>query len=92
MPTFEIEQYELHAMTYRVEAASKAEAIAKLFAGEAKPVEQSQELIEVADDYGLPAEKHPELVRALRELGIANIRDVIPSIRSIEAVSCETGD
>ena len=30
MPTFEIEQYEIHAMKYRVEAASEAEAIAKV--------------------------------------------------------------
>ena len=31
MPTFEIEQYELHAQTYRIEAASEAEAIKRLF-------------------------------------------------------------
>ena len=36
MPTYEIEQYELHAMKYRVEAATEAEAIAKLFQGEAE--------------------------------------------------------
>jgi hypothetical protein len=71
MPTFEIKQYELHAMKYRVEAASEAEAIAKLFAGEAEPVEQSQDMIEVADDYGLPADGHRELADALRDLGVA---------------------
>ena len=86
MPTYEIEQYELHAMTYRVKAKSKAEAIAKLFQGEAEPVEQSQDMIEVADAYGLPADEHQALVRALRKLGIKGIREVIPSIRSIEKV------
>jgi hypothetical protein len=85
MPTFEIEQYELHAMKYRVEAASEAEAIAKLFDGEAEPVEQSQDMIEVADGYGLPAEEYRELAEALRNRGIA-VDEVIPSIRSIEKV------
>ncbi len=85
MLTFEIEQFELHAMKYRVEAASEAEAIAKLFNGEAEPVEQSQDYIEVADDYGLPAEENRELADALRDLGIP-VDEVIPSIRSIERV------
>ena len=83
MPTFEIEQYELHAMKYRIEATSEVEAIALLFAGEAEPVEQSQDFIEVADDYGLPADEHPELAEALRKQGIP-VDAVIPSIRSIE--------
>ena len=85
MPTFEIEQYELHAMKYRVEAASEAEAIAKLFDGEAEPVEQSQDMIEVADDYGMPGEEYRELAEALRNRGIP-VDEVIPSIRSIEKV------
>jgi type III secretion system FlhB-like substrate exporter len=85
MPTYEIEQYELHAMTYRIEAADKAEAIALLFAGEAEPVDQSQDMIEVADDYGLPVEEHRELAKALRKRGIT-VQKVIPSIRSIEEV------
>ncbi len=86
MPRYEIEQYELHAMKYRVEAKNQAEAIVKLLEGEAEPVEQSQDMIEVADNYGLPVEEHRELVRALRKLGIKGIRKVIPSIRSIEKV------
>ncbi len=85
MPTYEIEQFELHAMKYRVEAASQAEAIAMLFAGEAEPVEQSQDMIEVANDYGLPADEHRELAEALRNLGVS-VDAVIPSIRHIEEV------
>lgn len=85
MPTFEIEQYELHAMKYRVEAADEAEAIAKLFAGEGEAVDDSQDFIEVADNYGLPVEEHPELAEALRKRGIT-VENVIPSIRNIEAV------
>ncbi len=85
MPTFEIEQYELHAMTYRVRAASEAEAIAKVLNGTALLMDNSLEYIEVADDFGLPADDYPELVEALRELGIS-VDDVIPSIRSVEEV------
>ena len=84
MPTYEIEQYELHATKYLVEACSKAEAIAKLFEGKGEPVEESQEFIEVADDYGLPADEYPEFVRELAKLGVSGIDDVIPSIRSID--------
>ena len=86
MPTFEIEQYELHTSKFQVEAASEAEAIAKLFDGEAEPVDQSEELIEVADAYGMAAKEHQELVRALRKLGVKGIRTIIPSIRGVEKV------
>lgn len=86
MPTFEIEQYELHAMKYRIEANSEAEAIVKLLDGKADPVEQSQEYIEVADDYGMPVDEFPELAKALRDLNVRVREDIIPSIRSIEEV------
>ena len=85
--TYEIEQYELHTMKYRVEAATEAEAIAKLFQGEAEPVCQSQDFIEVAEDFGLPVDEHRELAAALRKLGAMRGKDeIIPSIRSIEKV------
>lgn len=82
MPTYQIEQYEIHVMTYRIEAQSEAEAIAQLFRGYALPVDDSLEYIEVYEDRGLPAEEHPKLVEELRALEIA-VDDVIPSIRSI---------
>ena len=86
MPTYEVEQYELHAMKYRVEAATKAEAIAKLFQGEAEPVCQSQDFIEIAEDFGLPAEECRDLAEALRALGVFVNGAVIPSIRSVKQV------
>ena len=85
MPTYEIEQYELHAMKYRVEAASEAEAVVKLINGEAEPIDNGLEFIEVADDYGLPADDHRELADALHDSGVP-IDAVIPSIRSIAKV------
>jgi hypothetical protein len=72
-------------MKYRVEAENEADAIVKLLDGEAEPVEQSQDFIEVADDYGLPADEYRELADALREHGVP-VDVVIPSIRSIETV------
>ena len=73
-------------MKYQVEADSKAEAIAKLLAGEAEPVCESMDLIQVAEDYGLPVDEHWELANALRDLGVKVRNMVIPSIRSIEEV------
>ena len=83
MPTYQIEQYELHAMKYRVEADSEAEAVVKLLDGEAEPVEQSQDFIEVADNYGMPGEDYPQIVKALERRGINVGEDIIPSIRSV---------
>ena len=84
--TYEIEQYELHAMKYRVEAATEAEAIAKLLQGEAEPVDQGLEYIEVAEDFGLPVDECPDLAEALQKLGVSIGDTVIPSIRSIKEV------
>lgn len=83
MPKYWIEQFELHAQEYWVEAASPAEAIAKLFHGEATPADEEPELIEVADDFGLPADQHRELAEELRRQGICRVDDVIPAIRRI---------
>ena len=86
MPTYIVEQFELHAASYRVEAGSEAEAIGKLFAGQAEPVDGSQVFIQVEDDYGLPADDYPDLVRELNKLNVTGIDDVIPSIRSIDKI------
>ena len=86
MPTYEIEQYKLHAMKYRVEAEDEAQAIAKLFNGEADPLDKSLEYIEVADDYGVPVDENRDLADQLRNLGNAVGDDIIPSVRSIEQV------
>ena len=86
MPTFEIEQYELHCSKYRVEADCEAEAVAKLFDGDGEAVDNSLEFIEVADSYGMPADDFPTLVKVLEGRGVRVGEDIIPSIRSIQAV------
>jgi hypothetical protein len=86
MPTYEIEQYELHTERYRVEADDVAHAIAGLLNGEADPVEGSLEYIEVAEDFGEPVDEYQDLADRLRDLGITIHGDIIPSIRSIQQV------
>jgi hypothetical protein len=54
-----------------------------LFDGEAVPVDNGLDFIEVADDYGLSADNYRDLAAALREQGVP-VDVVIPSIRSIE--------
>ncbi len=82
MPVFEIEQYETHAMKYRVEADDVGQAIVKLFDGDGDPVDDSLEYIEVADERGLWSDDHADLAEQLRSLGLP-VENVIPSIRSV---------
>lgn len=85
MPTYEIEQYELHITKYRTEATDEADAIVKLLDGEAEPVDNSGEYVEIAEDCGVPADEHRELAERLRTLGVP-VDEVIPSIRSVVQV------
>ena len=85
MPTFQIEQYELHVIRYKVKAKDEAQAIAKVLNDEAEPVDGSLEFVEVAEDFGMPADEDQQLVRQLGKLGV-QVDDVIPSIRSVERV------
>ena len=85
MPLYEIEQYEIHSMTYRIEADDPASAIVRLLDGEADPVDNSLEYIELADERGLWADDHPKLTARLHSQGLP-IEHVIPSIRSVSLI------
>ena len=85
MPIYEIEQYEIHSQKFHVKANTEAEAIKRLFDGKAKVVGKRSEIIEVAEDFGLPAEEFRDLADALHALGMS-VDEVIPSIRSIVEV------
>lgn len=82
---FLIEQYELHATKYEVEAKDRASAIKKVLDGEAQAIDNGTDYIEVAEDFGMPAEENSELVEALEALDV-ECEHVIPSIRSIEEI------
>ena len=86
MPTFEIEQYELHVQHYRIEADSEAQAICRLFSNEADPVDDSLEYVEICEDRGLPAQEYREIAEQIRSLGVTVDEHVIPSIRSIKRI------
>ena len=85
MPTFEIEQCELHVIKYKVTGRTEAQAIAKVLGGLAESVDGSLEYVEVAEDFGMPADDDQQLARQLRKLGV-QVDEVIPSIRSVEQV------
>jgi hypothetical protein len=87
MPRYEIEQYEIHTVKFEVDAKNEAEAIAKVFGGQASPIDNSDELIEVCEDLGMPVDLHRSLTKRLRKIGVAIGDDVIPSIRSVEKTS-----
>ena len=85
MPTFEVQQYEVHVSTYRIEADDEAEAIAKLYAGDDEMV--SFEFAGIADDLGMPVSENPELACRLFDLGVLQSDDtIIRSIRSVKQV------
>jgi len=86
MPMFQIEQYEVHTQTYKVEADSEADAIVRLLDGATVPVDDSLDYIEVAEDLGLPVDECRELADQLRDLGVPVGEHVIPSIRSISLI------
>lgn len=87
MPTYEVEQYELHVQRYRVEAADESQAIVRLLDGEAEPINNTLEFIEVAADYGLAVDEHWELAENLMSLGVPVDEHVVPSIRGVMEAS-----
>lgn len=84
MPTFEVEQYEIHSMKYQVEASSEAEAIIKVLAGEADAVDNSLEFIEVAEEFGMSTEGAESIVKELIQLGESVLEDFISSVRGVK--------
>jgi len=85
MPKYLVEQYEIHAQAYRVEADNEAMAILNVLEGRAAATNDGPEYIEVATDLGLPADDYRDLAKELAKLGV-DADDIIPSIRDIVEV------
>ncbi len=83
MPHYDIEQYVLYSLKYHVAAESEAEAIWKVLDEQVAHIEDSLDYVEVAADYGLPADEYPELCQELSTFDIT-AKDLIPSIRDIQ--------
>lgn len=87
MPTFEIEQYEVYVLRYRIKADSEVDAIARLFQGDGDPIDGSLTFVNIADEYGMGLGEDPDLASQLFDRGaIASGDSIIPSIRSVRQV------
>lgn len=84
MPQYAVEQYELHVVKYLVEAEDEAAAIKKVLDGGCPPVDNSQEFVELATEYGMNAEENSDIAEKLHEHHPCKY--LIPSIRSVEEV------
>jgi hypothetical protein len=65
----------------------EAEAIARLLNGEAEPIDDGLEYVEVCENLGLPTDEYPDLAEKLTEMGIPVNDAVIPSIRQVTRIS-----
>jgi len=87
MPTYEVERYELYVQRYRIEASTEADAIVRVYRGEAEAIEGSLTFVEVGNDHGMSISEALALGQVLWETGWIDTADlVIPSIRSIRQV------
>ena len=86
MAVFEIEQYEVYAQKHRIRAENEAEAIKWLLEGNAQPMDNELEFIEVCEVWSCPRMNILRSAEALQTLGVTVGDSVIPSIRSIEEV------
>jgi len=82
MAPFEIEQYELHVVTYEVEATSATEAIGRVFDGDGD-MSDGSEYVATCDRMGMSVEDAPKLAEDLHKLGVQLRGCMIPSIRSV---------
>jgi len=85
--TFEIEQYELHVALYKVQAKSRAEAIALLIEGHDSNVDMIQtDFIETVTDRGMSVSDITggEVEDICLQLGRPMMREIIPGIRSVK--------
>lgn len=82
-----IEQYQLHASTYKVIATGTAEAIAQVIRGEAELIDNSTQYVEVCDVIGMPVEGNEALAGLFSELNVNVDAEKIPSIRCVRRTS-----
>lgn len=81
--TYHVGQYELHVSTYEVEGTSVARAIKRVLDGDGNLIEPSPVFSNIVEELGINVGENLQLVRELRELGVAVEGDVVPSIASV---------
>ena len=82
MPLYEIEQLELYAQGYLVEAVDEADAIARFFGGEGRQDVTSIEFAGMANDYGMPVDENRDLADQLFDRGVIHSSDDIHPVDS----------
>jgi hypothetical protein len=81
MPSYIIEQYEIHSSKYEVEADNIRDAISKMEDGDAVLVDMNTEYIEIPDNIGMSVDMLDE--KDFNSLEIPE-GEFIPGIRSIK--------
>lgn len=83
MPSYRVEQYELHVVRHLIKrATSAADAIEQVFQQTSLPADSDREYLEPADAYGLVLPL--AIVEELRTRGMTLFEQRVPSIRSVE--------
>jgi hypothetical protein len=82
---FDVQQYELHILTRRVEADDPADAIRRVFAGDGEAT--NFEFAGIANDHGMSLDDDRNLADQLYDRGIIKPgHSIVPSIRSVRQV------
>ena len=82
---FKVQQYEIHVVTYYVDAEDRVAAVDKIVHGGAKCCLDGREFLEVAEDLGLQTEDYTEAeFDELSGLGLLDKNHHLASIHSVE--------
>lgn len=86
MPSYDVELYELHATIYHVEnAEDEADAIAKALNGEGRCEDNCTDFLEIADEYGMPADENRDIAKKLGKLQVIQpSSEIINGVRGVE--------
>lgn len=85
MPSYQVEQYELHVVRHFITRAScAADAIEQVFREESQRVDDCSEFLELANAYGVVLSA--EIIEELRRPGMTLFEQRVPSIRSLQEV------
>lgn len=82
MKKYRVEQYELYAQTYEVEAENKIDALKRLFDGQGSIISNGLDFVQVATEYFQPNLFSSDELNAIDTFCTIE-DDCVPSIRSI---------
>ena len=82
--TFVVEQYELHAQTYTVEAEDRVDAMRQVLSGEVAADDNGLEYIQVDEELGMSLEQfnEDEVKKILGNTQVFGGGDYVPTVRN----------